>query len=295
MKIIVTGSLGNISRPLTEELVRKGHNVTVISSKKDNRSNIEQLGAKAAIGQLEDAAFLTTTFKGADAAYCMVPPNYENVSDPVEYYEKVGNSYIQAIKQSGVKRIVQLSSYGAHLDKGTGPILGTHLFETLLEQVSNAAITNLRPAYFYNNLFSFVGLIKQANMMAANYGGDKIQMVSPVDIAAVVAEEIVSAEAKQKVRYVMSDARTGSEIAAVLGRAIGKPELQWHVITDEQMLQGMIGSGMPKPTAESFVEMFSSLREGRLSEDLNNHKPKELGKVKLEDFAKEFAGVYSHS
>ena len=43
MKIIVTGSLGNISKPLTKELVQKGHTVTVISSKADKQKNIETL------------------------------------------------------------------------------------------------------------------------------------------------------------------------------------------------------------------------------------------------------------
>ena len=55
MKIIVTGSLGNVSQPLTRELVRKGHSVTVISSKTERQKEIEALGAKAAIGTLEDA------------------------------------------------------------------------------------------------------------------------------------------------------------------------------------------------------------------------------------------------
>ncbi len=65
MKIIVTGSLGHISKPLTEELVQKGHTVTVISSKPEKQAAIEALGATAAIGSVEDVSFLTTTFAGA--------------------------------------------------------------------------------------------------------------------------------------------------------------------------------------------------------------------------------------
>lgn len=53
MKIIVTGSLGNISKPLTENLVQKGHQVTVISSNADKQKEIEVLGAAAAIGKIE--------------------------------------------------------------------------------------------------------------------------------------------------------------------------------------------------------------------------------------------------
>ena len=54
MNIIVTGSLGNISKPLTKELVQQGHSVTGISCKPEKQKNIEALGAKAAIGTVED-------------------------------------------------------------------------------------------------------------------------------------------------------------------------------------------------------------------------------------------------
>ena len=57
MKIVITGSLGNISKPLTQTLVQKGHLVTVISSKPDRQKDIEALGAKAAIGSIEDVDF----------------------------------------------------------------------------------------------------------------------------------------------------------------------------------------------------------------------------------------------
>ena len=62
MKIIVTGSLGHISKPLTQELVQKGHSVTVISSNPEKQKDIEAIGAKAAIGTMEDADFLSSNF-----------------------------------------------------------------------------------------------------------------------------------------------------------------------------------------------------------------------------------------
>jgi uncharacterized protein YbjT (DUF2867 family) len=71
MKIIVTGSLGNISKPLTKALIQKGHSVTVISSKGERQDEIEAMGAKAAIGTFQDVDFLTKTFTGADIVYLM--------------------------------------------------------------------------------------------------------------------------------------------------------------------------------------------------------------------------------
>ncbi|MCW3089972.1 MAG: NAD-dependent epimerase/dehydratase family protein [Ferruginibacter sp.] len=66
MKIIITGSLGNISKPLTQLLVQANHTVTVISSSPERQTEIESLGATAAIGTMQDIAFLTKTFTGAD-------------------------------------------------------------------------------------------------------------------------------------------------------------------------------------------------------------------------------------
>ena len=48
MKVIVTGSLGNIGKPLATELVQKGHQVTVISRNTEKQKEIEALGARAA-------------------------------------------------------------------------------------------------------------------------------------------------------------------------------------------------------------------------------------------------------
>lgn len=225
MKVIVTGSLGNISKPLAKELLAKGHTVTVISSNKEKQTEIEALGAIAAIGSLEDVDFLVSTFLDADAVYCMVPPNnyFDLHLDLLAYYRRLGNNYATAIEQSGVKRVVNLSSIGAHLEKGSGILLGAHDVEQILnERSSDVAITHLRPTFFYYNLFGYVETIKAVGAIAANYGADdKIPWVSPIDIAAVIAEEIATPLIGRKVRYVASEELTGNETASILGVAIG--------------------------------------------------------------------------
>jgi uncharacterized protein YbjT (DUF2867 family) len=292
MKIIITGSLGNISKPLTKELVGKGHTVTVISSKSEKQKDIEALGAAAAIGSIEDVNFLTAAFAGADAVYCMIPPNHFVEADPVAYYRRIANNYAQAIQQSGVKRIVHLSTYGTHLDKGTGLILGSRNAEKILNELSDLAITHMRPTYFYYNVLAFVNSIKKTGAIAANYGADKVVMVSPTDIAAAVADEIVTLLAGRKIRYVASDELTGNEIAGILGEAIGIPDLKWIVITDEEMRTNYEAVGMPAQLITGLVEMFATLRTGKLAEDYYRNKPAVMGKVKFKDYAKEFAGIF---
>ena len=296
MKFIVTGSFGNISKPLAQELVQKGHRVTVISSKPEKQKDIEAMGAIAAIGTLEDVDFLVSTFTGADVVYCMVPPNdYFDLSlDLIAYYCRIGNNYAQAIHQSGVKRVVNLSTIGAHLEKGSGILFGAHNVEKILNELSSdVAITHIRPTSFYYNLYGYVDTIKNQGFIAANYGADKIiPWVSPIDIAAAIAEELVTPFVGRKVRYVASEELTGNETASILGAAIGKPNLKWRIITNEQMLSGLEGAGMNSQIAAGLVEMYASLYSGLLAEDYYRHKPTVMGKVKLKDFAKEFAAAF---
>jgi len=298
MKIIVTGSLGHIGKPLTEELVLKGHTVTVISSNPERRSDIEALGAKAAIGTMEDADFLSTTFTGADAVYVMETMGGNSYFDPnldiIAAINKIGNSYKRAIEQSGVKRVVHLSSIGAHTDKGNGLLAFHYNVENILKSLpTDVAITFMRPVGFYYNLLGFINNIKTQGVIATNYGGDsKKPWVSPLDIAAAIAEELVTPFEGRKVRYVASDEISCNELASLLGATIGQPDLKWVVISDEQMLQGMLAAGMNPKIAAGMVEMNSSTNTGDLYEDYYRNRPT-LGKVKLKEFAKEFAAVYN--
>lgn len=294
MKIVVTGSLGNISKPLAKELVQEGHAVTVISSNEERQKDIEALGATAAIGSLEDVDFLTNTFRGTDAVYVMTPPNFFGVDDPREYYRKMGSGYAQAIRQSGVKRVVHLSSMGAHLDKGTGIILGAHDVEHVLSALPDTSITYLRPGYFYYNLYNYVAMIKGPGFIRANYGGeDKIVLVSPADIAAVAAEELTTTGAVNKVRYIASDERTVNEITYLLGAAIGKPDLKWETCSSEQMQEDLEKNGVAPHIAAGLVEMYGCVHSGAFAEDYRLHQPITMGEVKLEDFIKEFAATFN--
>jgi uncharacterized protein YbjT (DUF2867 family) len=298
MKITLTGSLGHISKPLAKELVQKGHSVTVISSNPEKQKDIETIGAKAAIGTMQDVDFLTATFKGADVVYLMealgASSFFDHNLDYMATINKIANNYKQAIQQSAVKRVVHLSSIGAHTDKGNGMLAFHYNVENILKQLpEDVSIKFMRPVGFYINMFAFIPTIKTQNAIVQNYGGDeKEPWVSPLDIAAVIAEEMEKPFHGREIRYIASDEVSPNEVAKVLGEAIGKPGLKWLQIPDEQMLNGMKAAGMNPEVAKGLVEMNAGRRGGVLYEDYNRHKPT-LGKVKLKDFAKEFADVYN--
>jgi uncharacterized protein YbjT (DUF2867 family) len=292
MKIIITGSLGNIGKPLTTKLIAAGHNVTVISSNGDRKTAIEDLGAKAAIGSVSDAAFLAATLAGADALFAMTPPNLGG-SNVITNTVNAGKNFAEAIEKTGVKRVVMLSSIGAHLENGTGPIKGLYQIEKLYEKLENTAVTFLRAGFFFTNLYNDVPMIKGAGIIGANYSADtKIPFVHPEDIATAVAEELQKETSGKNIRYIISDLRTPGDAAKVLGAAIDKADLPWIEFTDEQSLQGMTQAGLPDEVAGLYTEMGSGLRSGKVAEDFLKTNAPIDGKIKLEDFAKEFAAKF---
>ncbi|GAB3430408.1 NmrA family NAD(P)-binding protein [Niabella aquatica] len=300
MKIVITGSLGNISKPLAIDLITKGHSVTVISSKSERAKDIESLGAKSAIGSMEDACFLTNTFKGADIVYTMIALNthsgayFDENFDLEAGHKRIAEIYAKAIQDSGVTNVIHLSSVGAHTDTGVGMIKPHfHVEATLSKLPESIHIKFMRPVGFYYNMFSYIPTIKKNSIIVQNYGGDeKEPWVSPLDIAATIAEEMEKPFEGRTVRYIASDEIAPNEVAKILGYAIGIPDLTITIISDKQFEASLTKIGMNTQVAKGLTEMNASRVNGILYQDYNKHKPI-LGKVKLEDFAKEFKASFN--
>jgi len=178
----------------------------------------------------------------------------------------------------------------------------------------------MRPVGFYYNLYQFMDIVKgegflkgfvglfltlrhyglkgllqgKKGLIVSNYGAeDKMPWVSPLDIAAAISDELTSASKGCKVRYVASEELTCSQIANILGTAVGKPYLKWITISDKQMLDALLKYKMPSSLANDITEMNSSQRNGGiLFEDYYKNIPA-MGKVKMKDFAQEFAAVFN--
>lgn len=289
MKFTITGSTGNISKPLIQKLVASGHEVTVVSSSTARQSEIEGLGAKAAIGSVSDAAFLKEAFTGADAVYAMTPPNLGG-SNVIANTVAAGKALAQAISEAGVKRVVMLSSVGADLPEGNGPIKGLHQIEKIYNELNEVAVTYLRAGYFYTNFYNDIPMIKGLGFMGGNFANDTlIPLVHPTDIATAIANELQQTAAGQTIKYVVSDVKTVTELANAIGKAIGKPDLAWTDFSEAQAIEGMLQAGLPEEMAKLYAEMGSGFRAGKIQQDFLNHQAPVIGQVKVADFAQEFA------
>lgn len=294
MKYVITGGAGNISKPLALELLKAGHQVTVIGRSLDNLTALTAAGAVAAIGSVTDFDFLVKTFSGADAIYTMVPPTWD-AADWKGHIGQQGENYAAAIEASGVKKVVNLSSIGAHMESGCGPVSGLYRVEKAYSRLTGVDILHLRPGFFYTNFLANIGMIKHMNIIGGNYGNSStLVLVHPTDIAVAAAKALTALDfSGHSIQYVVSDEKTPTEIAAILGTAIGKPELPWVDFTDEQNQGGMIQAGLSEEVAKNYTEMGAAVRSGEMAADYISKPKPAFGAIKLEEFAKTFAVIYN--
>jgi hypothetical protein len=84
-------------------------------------------------------------------------------------------------------------------------------------------------------------------------------------------------------------------LVKAIGSAIGKPELPYVEFSDEDTVNGLKGAGLPEEVAKNYAELGHAMRNGKLAEDYHQNRPQASGRTKLEDFAQQFAGVFSAS
>jgi uncharacterized protein YbjT (DUF2867 family) len=293
MKFVVTGAAGHVSKPLTELLLARGHNVIVIGRKAENIAGLVGLGAVAAVGDMQDVPFLTKTFRGADSVYLMLPPSWQ-ASDLKKVSTEIAEGFSTAIKSSGVRNAVFLSSYGAHRLDDAGAISGCGRAEVVLNKLDGVNVLHLRAGYFYTNLLLSIDLIKKQGVMGNMFTipAGSFTVADTDDIALAAADALTKLDFKgHSYRYVVSDESGTDEIASVIGKEIGIPDLKWVKFSARDFKQVLLSFGFAEGAASDYIEMFTTLDKGLLFEDYVKVKPK-LYKTSIEDFAKKFAAVY---
>ena len=295
MKYIITGSIGHISKPLSKALIDAGHELTIITSSAAKADEIKALGATPAVGSIEDRDFLNRTFAGADAAYLMIPPNW-NPTNWLGWQKQIADNYVAAVKANNIKHLLVLSSVGAHMGTGCGPVDGIAYLEQQLAPLTEINIKFLRAGYFFYNLYSQTDMIKHAGFVGSTQPSDfRMVLTHTDDIAAAAAAHLVKPTfTGHSVQYVGSDdTHTWADITKALGAAIGKPELPYVELSDEQSYEGMVQAGLSPATANGYKAMGQALRSGDMLADYWQHKPATPGTLTVEEFAYQFATAYN--
>ncbi|WP_204122506.1 SDR family oxidoreductase [Lacticaseibacillus mingshuiensis] len=282
MKLTLVGSLGHINSFTIPALVAQGHDVTVITSSEARVPEIEQLGVHAQVGSIEDTAFLTDAFTGADAVYIMLTGRPAMGQDIVEAGRALAERYRIAIVAADVHRVVDLSSVGADQGPEVGSLYTYHIMENILRAAPDVTYTFVRPVGFFANLAGDMATIKHDHKLYRNFPATICTgWVAPQDIAKVVVEALNTTPTQNDVRYAISQWLTGYDLVAELAAGLGIPDLTWQTVTDDERL-AQLKKVLPPAFALSMMKSAQGQRKPDFYADLQAHRP-QLGMQRLKD------------
>jgi uncharacterized protein YbjT (DUF2867 family) len=290
----ICGATGNTGKNIAETLLKHGKKVRVIGRDAAKLKSLIDLGAEAAIGSLEDPSFVKQAFSGAEVAYLMIPPNFM-VDDFRAYQKKVVENLAAAVKEADLKYAVTLSSVGGDRDAGTGPVLGLHWLEEALNKISSLNALHLRPAFFMENLLSNIPLIKTMGIIGSVSPGDApMTMIASKDIGNYAAKRLLALDFSGKNFQDLLGPReiTMNEVAAALGKAIGKPDLPYVTFSYEDAKQGMLAGGLKEDMVDLYLELYKGFGSGIVKPARPRDK-ESTTPTTIEEFSKTFAAAYS--
>src|ERR1700688_3612126 len=151
---VILGASGNTGSIVANFLLSKGQKVRVIGRDPGRLQRFVDKGAEAFTADMSDAAALAKAFTGARAAYLLLPP-----AKSPEEQERDSEAVAKAVGESSLRYAVHLSSYGAQVAKGAGPVSGLHSSEEKLNAISGLNVLHVRAAYFMENNLAAIGMI----------------------------------------------------------------------------------------------------------------------------------------
>jgi uncharacterized protein YbjT (DUF2867 family) len=260
---VISGVTGHVGAVAAQELLAQKKSITVIVRDAAKGAAWSKQGARVAVGVLDDSAFLSGVLKGAEGFFALLPPNFA-VPDLFAAQKKTADSIAAAVKASGVPHVVLLSSVGADLTSGTGPIRGLNYLENAL-RATGTTLTAIRAGYFQENIANSLTPARQAGifpnfMASADY---PVPMIATKDIGRLAAESLRRKPAKSENVDLQGPAYSVRQAAQLLGKALGK-ELKVVDIPAAGHVDAMVKAGFPKHIAESFAEMYAGFGTGRI-------------------------------
>ena len=287
---VILGASGNTGSIIADFLLSKGKKVRVVGRDAGRLQRFVRKGAEAFTADLSDAAALTKALSGARAAYLMLPPIVSR-----EDQERESDAIAKAAKDSGLRYAVYLSSYGAHVPKGTGPVTGLHSAEQKLNLINGLNVLHLRAAYFMENNLAAIEMIRGMGIFGHTLLHDlKLPMIATRDVGDYAARRLLDLDFSGKQTRELLGERDLSmaEVTAVIARGIGKPDLRYQQFPYDQMQQALTQAGFLPKKAGVYIEMFQAINEGVLA-PLEPRSPENTTPTSFETFVQDvFAPAY---
>jgi uncharacterized protein YbjT (DUF2867 family) len=260
----IIGASGNTGSVVARELLARGEKVRVIGRNATRLAPLVREGAESFTADVTDASRLARAFDSVKGAYIMLPPNLA-AADGLAYQDKVSDALLTALTKASVSHAVVLSSIGADKPDKTGLVLALHNLEQKLNGLASLNAVYIRAGYFMENLLSQVAVIRSFGKVAGPLRTDlQLPMIATRDIGAQAAEILARPTFSGKRAQELLGQRDLDyvEVTSIIGRAIGKPNLEYTQLPPEQLKPLLVQMGMSPGVADLLLEMADALNSG---------------------------------
>ena len=284
----VLGASGHTGSIIARKLLEKGERVRVVGRHENKLQQFVQRGAESVVADFADTNGLTQAFAGARAAYLLIPSDMTSPDYRADQ-ERMGTAVATAVKNSGLQYAVVLSSFGAQVPSGTGPIAGIHSFEQKVNAIDRLNALCIRAGYFMENHLNAIGMIQMMGIFGGPFRPDlKITMIATRDIGAHAADRLLRLDFNGKSARDLLGERdlTMPEVAALIGRALNRPDLRYVQFPYDQVEQVLLQMGTPPKTAALMTEMFQAINNGVVAAT-EPRTPENTTPTSVETFVKE--------
>ncbi len=288
MKIAVITPSGHVGSAVADFLLDFGGEIQVklLARRPKNLDKFIQRGAELVIGSQDDADFLVSATQDADALFWVTPPGYG--SDNVRAFQnRLGIAGAFAIRANHIPRVVNLSSVGAQLNSGVGPICGLYDVEGLLDEAAES-ITHLRPGFFFENLFMQLdSIVKWGRISLPISGSRSFPMIACRDVGRVAAVRLADPNwTGLYIRELHGPADLSfDEAAEIISQVLGRKIL--YIRSDMQEARhALLNIGMSENLADLLLEMYEAVEMGRM-QPLQPRSPETTTPTTLAEFAHE--------
>ena len=263
-KIVILGATGTVGSKISEILLNEGHQITLIARHTDKLEKHRNMGAEIITADITDVETLMNAFKKADSAFVLLPDNVK-AENTRAYQREVTGKLIEAIENSGIKYIVNMSSLGSHMHEGNGIMGGTGEQEVRLNLLKEVNVLHIRSAYFMENFLRTIGLVKKMGFNATAADGDhSIPMVATQDVAKIAAGHLSNLDFKGKSIHAVMGPKdyTYREFTSIIGKAISNPELPYLQLPVDQVKQTFLSNGFSENFVDNLIEMGTAIKTG---------------------------------
>ncbi|MFO0550662.1 MAG: NmrA family NAD(P)-binding protein [Polyangiaceae bacterium] len=261
---VVAGVTGHVGKVVAETLLGRGQKVRVLVRSAEKGAAWKDKGAELAVGELGDSGALARALTGATGFFTLLPPSF-TAPDFYAYQRETGGAIASAVKESGVPHVALLSSIGADISEGNGPIKGLFHLENGL-RATGTKLTAIRAGSFMENNGMAIGAARAMGMYFNFYPSADYPtpMIATRDIGALAAESLLAPAAKSEIVDLNGPAYSQRQVAEKIGALVGKT-LQIVDIPREGWVDAMMKGGLSKQFAEMYAEMYDGFGTGRIT------------------------------